>query len=113
MSGTQLDPAGAQAVLFEDVYLPAFVEKCAALGLSFNDQASLQSALESVAMLKSAETTETVDLTKSAAADLRSAMGVPQPEDTQRAAEEQKQAAAQAQSDRVRGAIDALIVSQG
>jgi hypothetical protein len=111
MSGTQLNSADAQAILFEDVYLPAFVEKCAELGLNFNDQASLQNALESVAMLKSAEAAEGVDITKSAAADLRVAMGVPQPEDTVKAQAEQKQASEQAKSERVRGAIEALIAA--
>lgn len=102
----------AQAVLFEEVYLPAFLNKCASSGLTFSDQESLQAALESVAMLKSAEAHQKSSLAKSAAADLRTALGVPQPEQVvaqqKQTAQHNKEAAARVGNDRVRKAIDNL-----
>jgi hypothetical protein len=106
----------AQVALFEEVYLPAFIQKCASHGLTFSDQDSLQSALESVAMLKAAETTQKTSLAKSAAADLRTAMGLPQPEQVaaqqQQAAQQQKEASAKVENARVRKAIDSLIAGK-
>ena len=108
--------AEAQVALFEEVYLPTFLQKCASHGITFSDQQSLQSALESVAMLKAAENAQKTSIAKSAASDLRTALGVPQPE--QVAAEQKKQAqlskeaAAKVGNDRVRKAIDALIAAQ-
>jgi|GEM_PF-6959813 len=104
-----------QVALFEEVYLPAFMQKCASHGLTFSDQESLQAALESVAMLKAAEANQKAGLAKSAAADLRSALGVPQPEQVaaqqQKTEQQEKEAAARVGNDRVRKAIDALIAS--
>ena len=106
----------AQAVLFEEIYLPAFLQKCASHGLEFPDQESLQSALESVAMLKSAETAQKSGLAKSAAADLRTALGMQQPEqvkaDAAKAEQTKKEAAEKVGNDRVRQAIDALIAEK-
>lgn len=77
MSGNaQQDPAvAAMATLTQNVYLPAFLEKCAAAGLQFPDEESLNAALESVAMLKAAEAEESMDLTKAARADLGALLG--------------------------------------
>lgn len=110
------EAAEAQVALFEEVYLPAFISKCASHGLTFSDQDSLTSALESVAMLKTAEANQKTSIAKSAAADLRTALGVPQPEQLaaaqQKKAEQTKQAAATVENDRVRKAIDALITAE-
>jgi hypothetical protein len=106
----------AQVALFEEVYLPTFVQKCASSGLTFSDQESLQAALESVAMLKAAEATQKTGLAKSAASDLRSALGVPQPDQVkaaqQKSEQAKKEATAKVGNDRVRKAIDALISAQ-
>lgn len=108
--------ANAQAVLFEEVYLPAFTQKCAELGQSFDDQKSLQDALESVAMLNAADSTQKGDVVKSAAATLREALGVADPAAAQQAADKEtavKQASSEkAGSDKVRSAIDALVSAQ-
>jgi len=108
MSGQALDATAAQRVLFEDVYLPAFVEKCAQHGVTFPDEESVQAALESVTMLKGAEASEQSSIAKSAAADLRSALGIPTPEDPEAAVAAHEKAASVARGDRVRAAIDAL-----
>jgi hypothetical protein len=106
----------AQVALFEEVYLPAFIQKCASRGLEFSDQDSLQAALESVAMLKAAEATQKSGLAKSAASDLRTALGVPQPEQVaaaqQKTEQQKKEAAAKVGNERVRKAIDALLTAK-
>lgn len=112
MSGTQDQMAAAQTVLFDEVYVPAFTAKCAANGLKFPDDESLQSALESVVMLKSAEASEQNHITKSAAAALRSALHLPKPEDVvaqqQRETQEKQAAETLSREQTVRQAIDTL-----
>jgi len=108
MSDKALSPEDAQGVLFDEVYLPSFVEKCAKLGVTFPDEESVQAALETTAMLKSAEAAEHSNLAKSAAVDLRSALGMAPKQDPAVAAAAEKQAAGRARSNRVRGAVDAL-----
>ena len=80
MSGTQ-DQMNPQEVIFERVYLPTFIAKCASHGLELPDGESIQTALESVAMLKASEQNETHSLTKSAHEALRSSLNIPSPED--------------------------------
>ena len=112
MNGTQDPTADAQAVLFDEVYVPAFVAKCASYGLQFPDQESFQSALESVVMLKAAEASESNSITKSAANALRSALHFPKPEDVaaqqEKAAQDQQTADQLSRDEKVRKAIDAL-----
>jgi hypothetical protein len=109
----QQDPAvTAMGALTSEVYLPAFVEKCAAAGLQFPDDESLNAALESVAMLKAAEAEEATDLTKSARADLGALFGEtaePQPVITE---DDMQKAAAVANSENVRNAFAALAAMQ-
>lgn len=108
MSDQALNPAQAEQVLLQEVYLPTFIDKCAQAGLVFENEEMLGEALESVAILKQANTSEVSQLTKAAAADLREVMGVEQPEQRQQA-EQAKEAAAQAsRSDNVRSALQAL-----
>ena len=111
MSGTQ-EPMAAQAVLFDEVYVPEFIAKCAAQGLSFPDQESIQTALESVAMLKAAEAAEKSSLTKDANEALRSSLKLPVPQDNAAAseqAEQEKQASVDlSKTDTIRQAIDTL-----
>jgi len=72
----QMDPAAAEAVILEGIYVPAFVEKCASLGVTFPDAKSLRMALETVSTLKQAETEQSVDLVKEAHAALFEAAGM-------------------------------------
>lgn len=75
----QMDPATAEAVILEGIYVPAFVEKCAALGVTFPDEASLLTALETMSMLKQAEVAESTDIVKEAHAALLGAAGIENP----------------------------------
>ena len=66
-------------VLEEKVYLPAFLEKCAELGLEINDEETLTGALQAVAAIKEAEVAQTAaqpDLLKQANAELLGAAPV-------------------------------------
>jgi hypothetical protein len=87
----QMDSATAEAVILEGIYVPAFVEKCASLGVTFPDEASLRTALETVTMLKEAEAEQSVDLVKEAHAALCKAAGkeTSQEVETREAAEKQ------------------------
>ena len=76
----QMDPTTAQAVILEGIYLPAFVEKCASLGVTFPDEDSLRTALKTVDMLKTAEQDQSVDLVKAAHAALCEAAGKETPD---------------------------------
>jgi hypothetical protein len=113
MSNEAQDPAvAAMEAITRDVYLPAFVEKCASAGLQFPDESSLNAALESVAMLKAAEAEEATDLTKAARADLGSLLGetaAPQPAITE---DDMQKAAAVAGNENVRSAFAALAALQ-
>jgi hypothetical protein len=106
MSNAAQDPtADALQTITSDVYLPAFAEKCAAAGLQFPDNDSLNAALESVAMLKAAEKEESTDLTKQARADLGRLLGEPEVQATE---EETQKSASLAGSERVRNAFATL-----
>lgn len=106
-----LDAQQAQQVLMEDVYIPAFVEKCAEAGLSL-DREALGTALETVAMLKHANTHDSAGLAKSAAADLREAMGLPQPEELEKEAQRREKTAEFATDERIAAALAALNAPQ-
>jgi hypothetical protein len=109
----QMDPAvTAYDTLSREVYLPAFVEKCAAEGLQFPDEESIQAALESVAMLKAAEAAESTDLTKSARADLGRLLGEPAPEQAAATEEDLKKAAELVKLASVKQALGALRARQ-
>ena len=108
----QLDPAAAQAVLFEEVYLPAFAEKCAELGIQFTDQDSVTAALETVSMLKQASQRTSVDLVKAAHAALCANVGVATPAQRKTAAAQEKKAATVASSNRIQAALAALVASK-
>jgi len=108
----QMDPATAEAVILEGIYVPAFVEKCASLGVTFPDEDSLVQALKTSLMLKSAEAEESTDLVKDAHDALLGVAGVESPEvvaemEAERYAEVEK-AASVANYDVVRQALAAL-----
>lgn len=76
----QMDPATAQGVILEGIYVPSFVEKCASLGVSFPNEDSLRTALATVSKLKEAAAHQSVDLVKSAHDALCRASGVATPD---------------------------------
>jgi hypothetical protein len=109
----QADPAAeAQAVLFQEVYLPAFAEKCAELGIQFADEDSLVAALETVSMLKQSNQAQSNDIVKAAHAALCERSGVATPEQRKAAKTNSEKAASIAKSDVVKGALAALAQSQ-
>jgi len=104
----QMDPAAAQAVLIQDVYVPAFVEKCAELDVQIPDEEHLTAALETVSELKRAEAAKSTDLVKAAHSAVRKASGALTPEQEAAKAKQEKQAAEVAGQDRIRQALNAL-----
>jgi hypothetical protein len=103
-----MDPAAAQAVLVQDVYVPALVEKCAELGIQLPDEESLTAALETISMLKSAEAAKDRGLVKAAHSAIRAATGAQTPEQEAVTAEQEKKAADVAGQDRIRQALAAV-----
>jgi hypothetical protein len=67
----------AQLQLGQAVYIPRFVEKCAAAGITFPDETTLAEALQSVEILRSHTAKDSGHITKQAAADLRKMAGMP------------------------------------
>lgn len=114
MSGqnAQMDPATAQAVLFQDVYLPALTEKCAGLNIPLPDEESVVAALETISILKQASQKQSSNLVKKAHAALCKAAGRQTPEEKAEAEKQSKQASEVASSDRIKQALAALAKSQ-
>ena len=104
----QLTPEQAQLVLLQDVAMPAFVEKCAALGLNFESTEQAVMGYETVRMINASAAAGSTDLIKAAHSDLCSAMGVPTEEEQQATEQAQQQAGQQAQSGRIQSALTAL-----
>ena len=78
-----MDKEAAVKKVFEDVYVPQFLEKCAAKGVVFKSEDDLQAALATVVMLKNAGATvpqkaRPVSIVKQAAADLEAALRAPE-----------------------------------
>jgi len=108
----QMNPETAEAVILNGIYVPEFVEKCASLGVTFPDEDSLRTALETVQMLKAAEAEESVNIVKEAHAALLGTVGMEAPEVTalREAAEaaSSEKAAAVAGDDIIKQALAAL-----
>ena len=68
--------AEAQQTLFQQVWVPSFVEKAASYGIQFPDDASLGRALEVVGMLESHSNAGHVDIQKEAHAALQQKLGI-------------------------------------
>ena len=77
-----------QQTLLTELYVPAFVQKCAELGFAINDEASLHEAMETAALVKLALANKNQSVIKQANASLKSLMGLNEVE-----AEEAKTAA--------------------
>ena len=65
-----------EAVLFSQVYAPAFINKCASLGLKFNTEAELSEALDTAALVKIALSRQNTGIMKSAQASLKQALNI-------------------------------------
>lgn len=52
MSAKNEEMTPEQAVLYTQVFKPAFAQKCAELGLVFSDEGALEEALETAALVK-------------------------------------------------------------
>lgn len=99
-----------EQVLFENVFLPAFVEKCASAGIELPDSESVKAALDIAAMVKE-HTQKTAGSTiKKAAVGLRSAMGIkPEPKNDVAGDKRVKEAGvALSQVPEIRAALDAM-----
>lgn len=111
MSGTQ-EQLSPQDVIFDKVYLPTFIAKCASHGLELRDGESIQEALKSVAMLKASEQKETQSLTKSAHDALYASLNA-SPEDgdaNERLKSQEKEASAELLTDpTLRAALEAVV----
>jgi hypothetical protein len=68
------------AVLFERVYVPAFVKRCAVNGVSIPDQPHLKTALETTALVLSHMQTKQADVINDAGASIKEALGVDEKE---------------------------------
>jgi hypothetical protein len=65
-----------EEALFANVYVPAFAEKCAQLGVNVSDEDTLQDALETTAYVKQSLQQSTSGNIKAAKAQLKQALGV-------------------------------------
>ena len=94
-----------EAVLFQQVYLPAFLQKCAEIGINIPDEGTLGAALKTTALIKDYIAKSAGNQIKSAAANLEKVLGVA-PEATQESTEGIKSAAFKmAQDPKIRAAI--------
>jgi hypothetical protein len=66
-----------EAVLFQQVYLPAFIQKCASLGVAFPDEETLKAGLETTALLKHTLSQQQGNVVKQANLALKEALGIP------------------------------------
>jgi hypothetical protein len=103
-----------QQVLLAELYVPAFVQKCAELGHKITDEASLQESLEGAALVKYALASKSQSLVKQANASLKALLGLDKAEE--RAAVEkrhEKTASALGENPNVRAAVMSLLQKAG
>lgn len=86
---------GEQATLYREVYVPAFLDKCAELGVAINDTETLDSALEMTALVKQTLQKSGSNHIKQANAALKQALGLHTQERVDRNEDRIKAAAAQ------------------
>ena len=99
-----------EQVLFDNVLLPAFVEKCATLGVELPDGESVKAALDIAAMVKNHVQQNAGNSVKKAALALRNEMGIkPEPKrDDVSEARVKEAGVALSQVPEIRAAIDAM-----
>jgi hypothetical protein len=106
--GSEMTPQ--QQVLANEVYLPTFINKCAELGVNFQDEEDLQAALRATAILRSKAQSDTSSVIKQASAFLAKQTGLDVQEQQQASLQSVKAAAAKAaQSQNVRQAVASML----
>jgi hypothetical protein len=99
-----------EEVLFKEVYLPAFMSKCAELGINFPDGESVQDALETTALVKQMSQAQDSNVIKQANASLKAALGVDKMEAAQKHEDLTKQATEVAARDQsIREAVAGIL----
>jgi ATP phosphoribosyltransferase regulatory subunit HisZ len=108
MADTKL--SNEQQVLLRELYVPAFVQKCAELGLPINDEAALNEAMETAALVKLALANKNQSVVKQANASLKTMLGLHEVEAKEaKTATQVKQASSLGANPRVREAVAALL----
>jgi hypothetical protein len=107
----QMSPEDAGAVLYQQVSVPAFCEKCAELGMPIQSEEQLQGALTIVEQLMKQSSTQSEALTKAAAAGLNQQFGETPAQQVQRTEADIAQSIKVAQDDSVRAAISAHLAA--
>lgn len=109
---TQLAPEQeAEAVLLDEVILPAFEEKCAARGRPFSSPEQVLKAYADAQHIKDAAAKDSGSVIDAAHADLCKAMGIQTDEEKQAAAQSQEQAGQQAADARIQAALATLVAA--
>lgn len=99
-----------EEVLFKEVYLPAFMSKCAELGINFPDGDSVQDALETTALVKQLSQEQNSNVIKQANASLKAALGIDKMEAAKQSEDMAKQAAETASRDQsIREAVAGIL----
>ena len=102
-----------EAILFEQVWAPAFVEKCAEFGVHFPDRETLQEAFDTTALLAQMQDQTSGNVVKQAAASLKSYLGVDKVEAAQaQQAQNEKVATALSEQNPARQAMLNILVAQ-
>jgi hypothetical protein len=83
-----------QQVVFQEVYVPVFIEKCAERGLTFPNEQALHEGLETVALVHRALDSQQGSVIKSANHELKKSLGLDVHEAQESQASSIKQAAA-------------------
>ena len=100
-------------VLLSELYVPAFAQKCAALGYPLNDEASLHEMLETAALVKMALANKDQSVVKQANASLKAIMGLDKAEAREARVEATtKTASALGNNPKVRAAVASLLASR-
>lgn len=102
-----------EAALYTNVYVPAFIEKCAERGIQFPDEETLDQALESVAHIKSSMLAQNGNEVKQANAAIRQAVGLPERAVEAKAATAKKAALNLAQVPALKQAALSILRKQG
>ena len=109
MSDTTLTPEQeAEAVLLDEVVLPAFEEKCASLGRTFSSPEQVIKAYTSAQHIKAARAQDSGSVIDAACADLCKAVGIESAEEKQAAAQAQEQVGQKAADARIQTALATL-----
>ena len=107
----QMNPDDAGAVLYQQVSVPAFCEKCAELGIPIQSEEQLQGALSIVEQLMKQGSTQAENLTKAAAAGLSQQFGETPTQQVQRTEADVGQSLKVAQDETVRAAVSAHLLA--